>query len=158
MGTPDSSPRLIFSLSLPQVSVQHPQEPWLPQEMPQACDVHWGHTLWCLPRRHPHLPDPSKRGRTGTTTPCLCISCKSGVATRVAWGFSLQKPSGERGEKVEDKGIKPHVGPNLETDPKLTLTLKLTSFACLLCAGAARSSFKELGNTSCAADVKSAVA
>lgn len=105
-----------------------------------------------FPARHPHLPNPSKRERTGTTMPCLCISYKSEAATLVAWGFSLQKPSGKRKGDRAPCGSQP--GNGAQTDSHTAQTFFVRS----LCTEAARSSFKEPGNASCEADVKSAAA
>lgn len=113
--------------------------------------VIWGHTLW-----HPHLPNPSKKERTGTTTADLCISYKSEAATLLGRGFSLQKPSRKRGEKVEEN--KALYGSNLEMEPKLAWRLlKVTFFVCFV--PWPPRALLELGNTSsCGADVNFPVA
>lgn len=50
-----------------------------------------------MPARQPYLPNQSKRERTGPAMPYLCISYKSGVATRAAPVFSLRKPARRMG-------------------------------------------------------------
>lgn len=111
------------------------------------------HNSGVFPIRHPHLPNPSKKERTRTTTSYLCISYKSVVSTVVAWGFSLQKPSRKRGDKTPN-GSQP--GNGTQTDFKTAQSNFVCLFVCIVPwpPGA----FVALGNTSCGTDVKSPVA